>query len=346
MSRAWQSMWENHQGSSLRAPPRASPNRSGAGPAVGGRRLCRRPAPPLRWTHERHREQQPPHTPDLPPDRRDRRVRDAQGRCQGQGPQGRGPPGDRLRRRRARLPDPRLRRRGGRRRLPRPEEPPLHPRRRPARAQAGDRGQDAARQRLRRVAGPDRGHQRRQAGHLRGLRHHARPGRRGDRAGAVLDDVPRGDPARRRRRRPRARRRDPGLQGHRRPARGRPHRAHQGAALRLAVQPDRRGLHRRRDPGDRSLGRGPRAVGAHRRDLRAPRLRRRRDRLAAGALPRAGRQLRRRQRRGQDLRDDRLAGGLADRAHRPRRRRRQPAVPRDLQRLQRLPASGARRGHR
>ena len=34
------------------------------------------------------------------------------------------------------------------------------------------------------------------------------------------------------------------------------------------------------------LGRGPRAVGAHRRDLRAPRLRRRRDRLDAGAVPR------------------------------------------------------------
>ena len=81
-------------------------------------------------------------------------------------------------------------------------------------------------------------------------------------------------------------RRDPGLQGHRRAARGRAHRAHQGAALRLAVQPDRRGLHRRRDPGDRPLGRGPRAVGADRRDLRAPRLRRRRDRLAAGAVPR------------------------------------------------------------
>ena len=51
-----------------------------------------------------------------------------------------------------------------------------------------------------------------------------------------------------------ARRRDPGLQGHRRAARGRAHRAHQGAAVRLAVQPDRRGLHRRRDPRDRRGG--------------------------------------------------------------------------------------------
>ena len=51
-----------------------------------------------------------------------------------------------------------------------------------------------------------------------------------------------------------ARRRDPGLQGHRRAARGRAHRADQGAAVRLPVEPDRRGLHRRRDPRDRRSG--------------------------------------------------------------------------------------------
>ena len=178
-----------------------------------------------------------------------------------------------------------------------------------------------------RVPGPDRGDQRRQAGHLRGLRHHARPGRRGDRPRAVLDDVPRGDPARRWRRGPRAGRRDPGLQGHRRAARGRAHRPHQGAALRLAVQPDRSRLHRRRDPGDRSLGRGAPAVGAHRRDLRAPRLRRRRDRVAAGAVPRARRLLRGRERRGEDLRDDRLAGRLADRTRRTSRPQRPTCSP-------------------
>ena len=160
--------------------------------------------------------------------------------------------------------------------LPRPEEPPLHARRRPARAQAGDRGEDPARQRPRDRGQPGRGHQRRQAGHLRGVRDHARPGRRGDRARAVLDDVPRGDPARRRCRRTRPRGRDAGVQGHRRAARGGPHRAHQGAAVRLAVQPDRGRVHLRRDPGDRAVGRGPRALGADRRDLRAPRVRRRR----------------------------------------------------------------------
>ena len=51
--------------------------------------------------------------------------------------------GHRLRRRRAGLPDPRLHRRGGRRGLPRPEVPPLHPGRRAARAQGGDRREDA-----------------------------------------------------------------------------------------------------------------------------------------------------------------------------------------------------------
>ncbi len=49
----------------------------------------------------------------------------------------------------------------------------------------------------------------------------------------------------------------------------------EGAALRLAVQPDGCGLHGRRDPGDRPVGRGQQPVGAHRRDLRAPRVRRR-----------------------------------------------------------------------
>ena len=71
---------------------------------------------------------------------------------------------------------------------------------------------------------PGAGHQRRQAGDLRGVRGDARPGRRGDRPGAVLDDVPRGDPARRRRAGRGAGRRDPGLQGHRRAARGGAHR--------------------------------------------------------------------------------------------------------------------------
>ena len=259
---------ENHQTGSLRA--------TGYG---------RQSARLLRWAHDpsdpRPARVLAPGPPRLRTHRRHRRDRDPQGRRQGQGAQGRGTPGHRLRRRRARLPDPGLRRRGRGRGLPRPEEPSLHPGRRPSRAEEGDRGEDPARQRVRRRAGAGAGHQRRQAGDLRGVRHHARPRRRGDRAGAVLDDVPRGHPAGRRRPGRGARRRDPGLQGHGRAARGRAHRADQGAAVRLAVEPHRRRLHRRRDPGDRPVGRGPPAVGAHRRDLRAPGLRRRRDRLDA-----------------------------------------------------------------
>ena len=93
-----------------------------------------------------------------------------------------------------------------------------------------------------------------------------------------------------------------------------------------------------------AVGRGQPAVGAHRRDLRAPRLRRRGDRLAAGAVPVPGRQLRRRQRRREDLRDDRLAGRLDDRPEGPGQGRHQPAVARHVQRLQRRPARGAGRG--
>ena len=69
-------------------------------------------------------------------------------------------------------------------------------------------------------------HQRRQAGRLPGVRDAARPGRRGARARAVLDDLPRGDQAGRRRAGRGVRRRRPGLPGHGRAARGRAHAAH------------------------------------------------------------------------------------------------------------------------
>src|SRR3954466_8424813 len=90
-----------------------------------------------------------------------------------------------------------------------------------------------------------------------------------------------------------------------------------------------------RDPGHRPVGRGLRTVGADRRDLRAPRLRRRRDGLAPGALPRARRPHRRRQRGRQDLRHDRLACRLDHRAGRHRQGSGQPPVARHVQRLQR-----------
>ena len=71
---------------------------------------------------------------------------------------------------------------------------------------------------------PGARHQRRQAGALQRVRHAPRPGRRGAAAGAVLDHLPRVDPARRRRARRGHDRRDLRLPRHRRAARGRAHR--------------------------------------------------------------------------------------------------------------------------
>ncbi len=98
----------------------------------------------------------------------------------------------------------------------------------PPGAPRGDRREDAARlgARGRRLAGHR--HQRRQAGRLPGVPGGREPGRRGAAARALLDDLPRGDRARRRRARRGVRRRRPGLQGHRRAARGRAHRQDDG----------------------------------------------------------------------------------------------------------------------
>ena len=128
-------------------------------------------------------------------------------------------------------------------------------------------------------ASPGRRDQRRQAGRLPGVPGAARPGRRGARcptpywttypeaialAGGVPVDVFAGA--------------DQELPRHGRAARGRPHRAHQGAALRVAVEPDRRGVLARADAGDRRMGARARHLGHLRRDLPEPRLRGRRAR--------------------------------------------------------------------
>ena len=143
------------------------------------------------------------------------------------------------------------------------------------------------------------------------------------------------------------RRRDHRVPGHRRAAGGGPHRPHQGAAVRArrrnptgAVYPPRAGR------GDRPVGRRARPVGASPTrststwSTAAPSS----ARCRCGA--RAGRHLRRAQRRGQDLRDDRLAGRLADRPGRRGQGRDQPPVARHLQRRQRGPGGGAGRGRR
>ena len=105
-------------------PPTQKPARSGA-PARG------------RWRHDR--------AADLDPDRRRLAVRHPGRRRQGQGPEGPGGERHRLRGRRARLPHPRAHRGGRRGGLPGPQEPPVHADRRPARAAGGHRRQDPAR---------------------------------------------------------------------------------------------------------------------------------------------------------------------------------------------------------
>ena len=199
--------------------------------------------------------------PDLGPDRRRLPVGHPGRRRQGQGAPGPGRERHRLRRRRARLPHARRHRGGRRGRLPRPEEPPVHADRRPARAARGDRRQDRPRLRARGGRLPGAGDQRGQAGGGQRLR---RPVRPGDEvlvpapywttypesialAGGVPVVVP-----------------TDAASGFRvtvdqlEAARTPPH---QGPAVRLAVQPDRCGLPEGGDRGHRPLGRGARRSG-------------------------------------------------------------------------------------
>ena len=229
--------------------------------------------------------------------------------------------------------------------MPRPAEPPLHPGRRPARAEEGHR-------RRRRCA--TAGYEVEPAQVLvtnggkqaiyEAFAAMLDPGDEVIAARAVLDDLPRGDPARRRRAGRGARRRD--ARTTRSPSSSSRPRAPTRTKVLLfvlPVEPDRRRLHRRRDPRRSARGSST-AVGHDRRDLRAPRLRRhRRPARCRCCAPSSPTRLRRRQRRRQDLRDDRLAGRLDDRPEGRRQGRHQPAVARHLQRLQRRPARRARR---
>ncbi len=129
------------------------------------------------------------------------------------------------------------------------------------------------------------------------------------------------------------------LPGHGRPARGGPHRAHQGAAVRVALDNPTGAVYLRAEvEAIGALGGGAGHLGHHRRDLRAPDLRRRTAHVPMPTLvPDLADQLRDRQRRRQDLRDDRLARRLDDRPARRHQGGDQPPEPLHLERGQRLP---------
>ena len=103
------------------------------------------------------------------------------------------------------FPTPALHRRGGRRRPARTRATTATPRRRAARAARRRSRRRRCATPASRSGRPGADHQRRQAGRLPGVRHAARPGRRGAAAGAVLDHLPGGDRAGRRRARCRCR---------------------------------------------------------------------------------------------------------------------------------------------
>ena len=155
-----------------------------------------------------------------------------------------------------------------------------------ARAARGDRAQDQARLRRRLRGRAGARHQRRQARRLQHVPGALRPGRRGAAARAVLDVVSR-DASRSAAacrsccRRPRS----TGFRVTIEQLEAAVHAAHEGVAVRVAEQPDRRGVPARRGRGDRPVGARARHLGRHRRDLRAPHVRR--SRVLVDARPRA-----------------------------------------------------------
>ncbi len=245
------------------------------------------------------------------------------------------------------FPTPGAHRRGGRRRLPRSEEPPLHAGRRPPRAQGGHRPEDQARQRLRHAA-PPRCSSPTAASTpcTRPSPRCAIPATRSSARRRTGRPTPRRSPSpaacrssSRRPRRPASR--SPSTSSRRRCTR-----AHQGAAVRQPGQPVGRGVPARAGGGDRPVGGRARRVGDHRRDLRAPDLRAARVLLDAGARARPRRPVHRRQRRRQDVRHDRLAGRVDDRPGRRHQGGDELPEPRHVERRQRVPAGRAGRRQR
>ena len=270
-------------------------------------------------------------SPHLPTDRRHRRVGHAGRRRQGQGPEGGGRGRHRLRRRRARLPDARST-------SSRRPSPPAGTRRTTATRPAGGLPElrEAIAVKTKRDSGlrlrgrPGAGHQRRQARRLQHVRRAARPRRRGHRA--------------RRRTGRRTPRRSPSpgacrswsptdeasrLPGHRRPARGRPAPPRTKVLLFVSPgQPDRRRLPARARSRPSAGGRSSTASGSSpTRSTSTSSTATNEFTSMPVARARAGRHLRRPERRGQDLRHDRLAGRLDDRPEGRHRRRRPTSSP-------------------
>ena len=239
------------------------------------------------------------------------------------------------------------RRRRGRRRAVDPKNHRYSPTVGPARAPRGDRGQDGARLGLRRRGRAGPRDERRQARRLQHVPGAARPRRRGARSRRRT-----GPPTPRRSRSPTAcpsccpPPRRPTFRVTVDAARRRHARSSTKAlAVRVAAATPPGAVY----PPDEveAIGRWAVAhgdLGDHRRDLRAPHLRRPHVRVDAGARPRARRHVRGPQRRREDVRDDGLARRLDDRSARRDRRGHEPAVALDVQRGQRRAARRARRG--
>ena len=217
-----------------------------------------------------------PVRPGLRTDRRHRRVRHAGRRRQGQGPQGGRRTGHRLRRRRARLPDPGPHRRGRRRGLPRPGDAPLHARP-PASPSSARRspprpsGTPASTSRARQVLVTNGG----KHAVYNAFQTLLDPGDEVLLPAPYWTTYPEAIALTGARHRRGPHRRDHRLPGHRRPARGRhaPTARRRSSSCRPsnptgAVYPPERGR------GHRPVGARARHLGDHRRDLRAPHLRR------------------------------------------------------------------------
>ena len=204
------------------------------------------------------------HEPHLPPHRRHHRVRHPGRRRQGQGAEGRGRERHRLRRRRARLPDARAHRRGrgrGRARDPRNHHyspTPGLPELREAIADKTKRDSGVDGRRRARSSSPT----------AASTRSTTRSRCCCDPGDEVLSPRRTGRRIPRRSRSPAACRsgapddRGGRVPGHGRAARSGAHAAHEGAAVRVAEQPDRRGVPARRGRGDRALGASSTASGS------------------------------------------------------------------------------------